>query len=109
MIRQERWVNTNPGHNKDYIITFDDETFDLKSEWGVIGGARRNAHVAFRSLSELTEEVRGKRERRTARGYTLVSSDIWDSSVKGYAPAAGPTRVRKIGVPDFNLDAKELV
>lgn len=108
MIRQERWVNTNPGHNKDYIITFDDVTFDLTSEWGVIGGARRTAHRKLSSITELMSEVGGKRDRRSRGGYSLVSSDIWDPAVGAYAPAAAPRR-RSFGVADFKQDAKELV
>lgn len=114
MIRQERWVNTMGGSNKDYIITYNDTDFSVVSDYGRVGAAgRRTVRQVFKNSAEMLDCVEGKRSRRVSHGYWLSSAEIWDDSVAAFVPAGATVRA---GLPrkknyhiNFSVDHTELV
>jgi hypothetical protein len=104
--RELYWTNTKAGHNKDYKVVVNLETFAVTSTWGPIGGHHSTRSVTCGSLLGALELMRGKRTRRLERGYDLEYDRVIDTDA---APAPAPRPpVEYMGKSDFIADLVDL-
>jgi hypothetical protein len=101
--RELYWTNTSAGHNKDYKVVVDLETFVVTSTWGPIGGHHSTRSVTCGSRVGALEIMRGKRARRIERGYTLGYDRVIDTD----AVLARPP-VETMGQNDFDADIADM-
>lgn len=105
-IREVYYTNTNPGHNKDYKIIWDQDTNEVISIYGPIGGTKTTRSASHHTPHEAKITFLGKMDRRERHGYELQ----YDVNVTGDAPVETKPLppIQTMGRYDFEQDVREL-
>lgn len=102
-IRRIFFQNTSVGHNKDYLIEWDQDANTVTSTWGPIGGTHASRSIRSSSAYEANKLVSEKMERRRKRGYGLM----YDNTERDVAAAALPP-IPVMRYNDFDADLREM-
>jgi hypothetical protein len=110
--RELYWTNTTAGHNKDYMVIVDFDTYEVTSIWGPIGGHHSSRIQKHVTLHEALTTMRGKRTRRIERGYRQEYDKTFETDVEPVfvdeAPAAELPPIKYARRGDFTKDLYEM-
>jgi hypothetical protein len=109
-VRRIYYTNTNPGHNKDYLIEWDLGTNVVTSTYGPIGGHKTVRKFSCRTPRDAYDYVSGKMDRRARHGYTMEYDCTADDE---FEPAEAPVPVKRPALAtmrydDFDRDLREM-
>jgi hypothetical protein len=107
-IREAYYTNTNPGHNKDYKIIWDQDTNEVASIYGPIGGTKTHRTIPHRTPRDAKATFLGKMDRRERHGYEL-QYDTGHFAIAVPEPVAAPLPpIQTMQRHDFEQDIRDL-